>query len=134
MGNAIYKELLPFYDVHATYFNPQKEFEDNHHFHKFDMEVDSINDLLQQLEPAFIVSSIRGNENSQLYLHDQLIAYISNHASRLIFLSSANVFDRFTNYPSYEYDKSIVQQIFQGLFKKYWISLHLDGSIKIIEE
>ncbi len=115
VGNAIYKELAPFFNVHATYLSPNTEFEQNQHFHPFDMEIDPIENLLDRLSPQFIVSAIRGNENSQLYLHDRLIRYISVHPCRLIFLSSANVFDRFTNYPSYEYDKTFSESIYGRL-------------------
>lgn len=115
VGNAIYKELAPFYDVHATYFRDKKEFEDNQHFHQFDMEIDVVDHLLEALEPQFIISAIRGNENSQLYLHDRLISYITKNPCKLIFLSSANVFDRFTNFPSYEYDKTFSESIYGRL-------------------
>lgn len=38
------------------------------------------------------------------------------HDCRLLFLSSANVFDAFTNYPSYEYDKTLSLSVY-GRFK-----------------
>ena len=115
VGNAIYKELAPFYDVHATYKQDKAEYRNNQHFHEFDMETDIVDELLEQLSPRFIISAIRGNENSQLYLHDRLIDYISTHSCRLLFLSSANVFDRFTNFPSYEYDKTFSESIYGRL-------------------
>lgn len=115
VGNAIYKELAPYYDVHATYLQDKAAHRKNKHFHEFDMETDLIEDLLDKLQPRFIISAVRGNENSQLYLHDRLISYIKNNSCRLLFLSSANVFDRFTNYPSYEYDKTFSESIYGRL-------------------
>ena len=115
VGNAIYKELAPLYDVHATYLSDRKEYRNNQHFHEFDMETDMVEILLERLKPKYIISAIRGNENSQLYLHDQLIKYIMNNDCRLLFLSSANVFDRFTNFPSYEYDKTFSESIYGRL-------------------
>ncbi len=115
MGNAIYKELSPFLNVHATYLSDNKEWEENQHFHSFDMERDPIQPLLAHLEPNYIISAIRGNENSQLYLHDRIVEYVKYNSCRLIFLSSANVFDRFTNFPSYEYDKTFSESVYGRL-------------------
>lgn len=115
IGNALYKELSAFYDVHATYNNKKIEFKNNQHFHEFDMEIDLVDDLLDRLSPHFIISAVRGNENSQLYLHDRLISHVMNNSCRLLFLSSANVFDRFTNFPSYEYDKTFSESIYGRL-------------------
>lgn len=115
IGNAIYRELSSFYDVHATYKNDNASYDKNQHFHEFDMELDLVDNLLEQLSPQFIVSAIRGNENSQIHLHDRLIAYVQTHNCKLIFLSSANVFDRFTNFPSYEYDKTFSESIYGRL-------------------
>ena len=42
MGNAIYRELAPFYDVHATYNTDNASLEANQHFHLFDMETNQI--------------------------------------------------------------------------------------------
>src|SRR5690606_15908185 len=56
------------------------------------------------------------NFNTQVYTHFAVIDYILKHDCKLIFISSANVFDAFTNYPSYEYDKTLSQSIY-GRFK-----------------
>ncbi|ARN77073.1 dTDP-4-dehydrorhamnose reductase [Nonlabens spongiae] len=116
IGQALYRELAPFYSVHATYAKDNASFEKNQHFHQFDFETEEIAPLLDQLKPRFIVSAIRGNVNGQLYLHQQLINWVMRNDSRILFLSSANVFDRFTNYPSYEYDKTFSESIY-GRFK-----------------
>jgi dTDP-4-dehydrorhamnose reductase len=116
IGNALYKELAPFFDVHATFNTGRPDLDKNQHFHEFDMEMQEVGHLLQVLEPNFIISAVRGNVNSQIYLHNQLIDYVANQDARIIFLSSANVFDRFTNYPSYEYDKTFSESIY-GRFK-----------------
>ncbi len=116
VGHALYKELSAFYNVHATYFRDNKEFDVNQHFHQFDMEKEELAPILDLLKPKFIVSALRGNVNSQLYLHDQLIKWTLQNDARIIFLSSANVFDRFTNFPSYEYDKTLSESSY-GYFK-----------------
>ncbi|MGB5981348.1 MAG: sugar nucleotide-binding protein [Nonlabens sp.] len=116
IGQALYKELAPFFNVHATYFSDNSQFEKNKHYHQFDMEMEEVATLLDALKPNFVVSAVRGNVNSQLYLHQRLMDWTKKNDSRLIFLSSANVFDRFTNYPSYEYDKTFSESIY-GRFK-----------------
>ncbi|BAO56681.1 sugar nucleotide-binding protein [Nonlabens marinus] len=116
VGNAIYKELAPYYDVHATYLTDNPSFEKNKHFHQFDMEMEEVAPLLDQLKPSYIISALRGNVNGQLHLHHQMISWVMKNDSRILFLSSANVFDRFTNFPSYEYDKTFSESIY-GRFK-----------------
>lgn len=116
IGNMLYKELSPYYNVQATYRTPHPIFDKNQHFHLLDMELEDIRILLDQLQPNFIISAVRGNVNAQIDLHARLIDWVQGHSCRIIFLSSANVFDRFTNYPSYEYDKTFSESIY-GRFK-----------------
>ena len=59
---------------------------------------------------------MRGEFNAQIHAHVEAISYILNNNSKLLFLSSANVFDAFTNFPSYEYDKTFSYSVF-GRFK-----------------
>lgn len=59
---------------------------------------------------------MRGDFEAQIYAHQEAIRYILKYNRKLIFLSSANVFDAFTNYPSYEYDKTFSHSIY-GKFK-----------------
>lgn len=72
--------------------------------------------LLKNLRPQIIISALRGEFNAQIHAHDIAISYILNNDCKLLFLSSANVFDAFTNFPSYEYDKTLSYSVF-GRFK-----------------
>lgn len=116
LGQGIYQELLPFYNVHASYYKDHSDYAANQHFHQWDMETESLSFLLQSLKPDLIISALRGDFNAQLHAHAEAISYIRNHECKLIFISSANVFDAFTNYPSYEYDKTFSTSIY-GRFK-----------------
>jgi len=51
-----------------------------------------------------------------VYAHYDIINYLIANDKKLIFISSSNVFDAFTNYPSYEYDKTLSQSKY-GLFQ-----------------
>lgn len=116
IGNALYKELCSYFDTHGTYNTASSSFDDNHQFHHFDLETENIDILLHNLKPTIIISSLRGNFNAQVATHFSIINYLLHHEAKLIFISSANVFDAFTNYPSYEYDKTLSQSIY-GRFK-----------------
>lgn len=116
IGNAIYKELCSYFDTHATYFSESDFFESNHQFHQYDIETENIEVLLQTLRPKIIISALRGNFDAQIAAHFSIIDYILRNDCKLIFISSANVFDAFTNFPSYEYDKTLSQSIY-GRFK-----------------
>lgn len=116
IGNALYKELCSYFDTYGTYHTNSDLFEANHKFYEFDMESENIEILLENLRPTVIVSALRGDFNAQVSTHFSIIDYILRNNSRLLFISSANVFDAFTNYPSYEYDKTLSQSIY-GRFK-----------------
>jgi dTDP-4-dehydrorhamnose reductase len=51
-----------------------------------------------------------------MFFHKKLINYCDDKNIKLLFVSSSNVFDTFTNYPSYENDKTFSESIF-GRFK-----------------
>lgn len=106
LGHALYKELNAFYDVYCTYKSNNKKFNKNDRFYKWDLEVELPTRLLDEIQPDFIISAVRGDFYAQLEIHIVLIDYLIRNKARLIYLSSANVFDAFTNFPSYEYDKT----------------------------
>ncbi|GAA4271685.1 sugar nucleotide-binding protein [Aquimarina gracilis] len=116
IGNALYKELNSYFDTYGTYKTDNTFFEKNQKFFQYDMEFEDISILLDNLKPTIIISALRGNFNSQLDAHQRIIKWITKNRSKLIFISSANVFDSFSNYPSYEYDKTLSDSIF-GRFK-----------------
>ncbi len=114
IGNAIYKELCSYFDTYGTYASG-KIYSDNQHYFHFNMEQDNIISLLNELKPRIIISALRGDFAVQTVIHSQIIDYISQHRCRLIYLSSANVFDAFSNFPSYEYDKTLSESIYGKL-------------------
>ncbi|WP_405206374.1 sugar nucleotide-binding protein [Aquimarina sp. LLG6339-5] len=116
IGNALYKELNSYFDTYGTYHTDNPFYEKNQKFFQYDMELEDISILLDNLKPTIIVSAIRGNFNSQVDAHHRIIDWIKKNKSKLIFLSSANVFDTFSNYPSYEFDKTLSDSVF-GRFK-----------------
>ncbi len=116
IGNAFYRELNSYYDTYGTYHTDNPFFEKNQKFFQYDMETEDISILLDNLKPSIIISTLRGNFNSQIDAHKRMIKWVQENECRLVFISSANVFDSFINYPSYEYDKTLSESVY-GRFK-----------------
>ena len=103
IGNVIYRELLPYFNVYGTYCNA-KGFEDNQVFFKYDIEKDHSYEFLNAIEPGIIISCLGGDFKAQYKAHEELISYAVTHDCKLIFLSSDSVFDGKFEFPSYEND------------------------------
>ncbi|RAV28710.1 sugar nucleotide-binding protein [Sinomicrobium soli] len=115
LGGTLYRELCPYYDTYGTYFTDGSG-AGNQHFFPFNHETDAVEALINDIKPACIISAVKGDFESQVALHKEITTVISKRDIRVIFLSSANVFDAFSNYPSYEYDKTLSESIY-GKFK-----------------
>ena len=117
LGNALYRELNSYFDTYGTYNTDSTSYDQNQKFFPYDMETEDIRILLDNLKPHVIITALRGNFNAQIDAHFRMMDWVQRHAnSRIFFISSANVFDTFRNYPSYEYDKSFSESIY-GRFK-----------------
>ncbi|MDC1471894.1 sugar nucleotide-binding protein [Flavobacteriaceae bacterium] len=117
LGNAIYKELCSYYSTFGTYRTPLLAFENNKQFYQYDFEEDDIFEILNVVKPTLIISALRGDFSAQLTAHKHLFEYISlKKICKMVFLSSANVFDAYSKYPSYENDTTLSNSIY-GHFK-----------------
>lgn len=114
IGHVLYRELCPYFNTYGTYFT-NRSFRNNRHFFNLNIETDAVEDLLRELKPSYVISALRGDFEAQIDTHIELAAYAARKKCRVIFLSSANVFDAFTNYPSYEYDKTLSESIYGKL-------------------
>jgi dTDP-4-dehydrorhamnose reductase len=116
IGNAIYKELCSYFRTFGTYNNNNKTLENNQHFFQYNIEEDDVFEILNTIKPTIIISSLRGDFSAQIIAHQHISEYILQNKARLIFLSSANVFDAYSKFPSYEYDKTLSNSVY-GHFK-----------------
>ncbi len=116
IGNAIYKELCAYFRTFGTYRTPNREFEKNQHFFQYDVEEDDVFEILEIVKPTIIISALRGDFNAQVIAHTHIIQFVQIYKSKLLFLSSANVFDSYSKYPSYESDKTLSDSVY-GHFK-----------------
>lgn len=117
LGRAIYRELHPYFQTFGTYRTSCITYEKNTHFYQYDFEEDDIFEILDAVKPTLIISALRGDFSAQLTAHKHLFEYISlKKKCKMVFLSSANVFDAYSKYPSYENDTTLSNSIY-GHFK-----------------
>lgn len=116
LGAAIYKELCSYFKTFGTYHTSNKQHEKNKHFFQYNMVEDDVYEILEIVKPTIIISALRGDFSSQLVAHQHLAEYVFANKIKLIFISSANVFDAYSKYPSYETDKTLSNSIY-GHFK-----------------
>ncbi|MRI00288.1 sugar nucleotide-binding protein [Kriegella sp. EG-1] len=115
LGQSIYKELCNYFDTYGTYFSARKAFENNKQFSRYDLQEDDIFNVLEKVKPQIIISALRGNFAAQIQAHQHIVEYISKNDCALFFLSSANVFDAYSKYPSYENDKTLSESVYGRL-------------------
>lgn len=116
LGRALYKELCSYFKTFGTYYTDNYQLNKNKHFFQYNLEEDDVFEILNIVKPTIIISSLRGDFSAQVVVHKHLLDYILSHDCKLIFLSSANAFDAYSKYPSYENDKTLSNSIF-GHFK-----------------
>ncbi len=116
LGAAIYKELCSYFSTYGTYCISNTSYEKNHHLFQYNIEEDDVYEILNLVKPTIIISALRGNFAAQLVAHQHLTEYVFTQKVKLLFLSSANVFDAYSKYPSYEFDKTLSNSIY-GHFK-----------------
>jgi len=116
IGNAIYKELCSYFKTFGSYNSPTNFYKKNHQFFHYNHEQDDIFEILEALKPNIIISSLRGNFATQVLAHQHIIEYVKHHKCKIIYISSANVFDSYSKYPSYENDKTLSDSVY-GRFK-----------------
>tara|TARA_B110000971_G_scaffold211223_1_gene239305 strand:- start:4727 stop:5554 length:828 start_codon:yes stop_codon:yes gene_type:complete len=117
LGGAIYKELHPYFQTFGTFRTSSVAHEKNTHFYQYDFDDDDIFEILDLVKPTIIISSLRGDFSAQLTAHKHLYEYINQKKDcKMIFLSSANVFDAYSKFPSYENDTTLSNSIY-GHFK-----------------
>lgn len=116
IGNAIYKELCGYFKTFGTYRTPKKEYKKNSQFIHYNVEEDDAYEILEIVKPTIIISSLRGDFIAQTIAHNHMIEYMKLHKTKMLFLSSANVFDGYSKYPSYENDKTYSNSVY-GHFK-----------------
>ncbi|GGZ70506.1 sugar nucleotide-binding protein [Algibacter mikhailovii] len=116
IGGSIYKELCSYFKTFGTYNISNRTLEKNKHFFQYNIEENDIYEILDIVKPTIVISALRGDFSKQVLMHQHLAEYVFSKKIKLLFLSSANVFDGYSKYPSYEQDKTFSNSVF-GHFK-----------------
>lgn len=108
IGNALYKELLSYFDVYGTYFSSNDFYEENNVFYHFDASKDDVDDILNAVHPNVIISCLGGDFKDLYKVHQQLSAYTAvSPDCRLLYISTVSVFDGYDKFPAYEKTKPL---------------------------
>lgn len=104
VGAAVYRQLgqCSAFDLYGTYFHRKP---DDPQMRYFSLEEpEHINDLLAEIAPDIVISALRGDFERQMEVHILTAEYLREHQGRMLFLSTANVFDGDLTSPHYEDD------------------------------
>lgn len=112
IGQSLFKELNPYFDVFGTYLTSKNEFESNRRYFQWNVETDKLAPILKKVYPDIIITAFKGHFSAQNEAYRELITFVVRERKKIMFISTTNVFDSFTNYPSYEYDKTLSTSIY----------------------
>lgn len=113
IGNALYKELLSYFNTFGTYCTQEGNFGDNQVFYRYCTEENAITPILEEVRPSVIISAFTGDFTAQLNAHSEIASYVAaHHNTRLLLLSSVQVFDGTSALPRYENDTPLAESSF----------------------
>ena len=94
VGKPLFYTLSEKYEVHGTFNRNKPTDVPDAYLHKFDIsDIASLDAILSAVKPNLIISSLAGNFEQQLEIHKHLEKYLWEADGRMIFISTANVFD-----------------------------------------
>lgn len=105
VGRAVFRQLARNQDlqVFGTYCSSEQAASPS--MLRFSVESpDDICALLEQVRPDVVISALRGGFAEQLTAHERAARYLADSGGKLIYLSTANVFDGSLQQPHYEAD------------------------------
>lgn len=107
-GRAVLNQLSKSYSVYGTCYGQKDKWKSNDKMLFFDIgDRNGLNGILERTRPQIIVSSLRGDFEEQKIVHWEAAEYIARQPNgKLIYLSTANVFDNRPETPHYEQDET----------------------------
>lgn len=105
-GSAIAKALqADGHTVSGTYRTPSSSYDGGSTMFCFDLnQPHSVLSLFEQTRPDVVISCLRGDFDRQLEAHGLAADFLRRHDGKLVYLSTANVFDGDLSRPHYEQD------------------------------
>lgn len=113
VGQAMIKSLEDDYQIVSTAGHHAPE----NGYQLLAEETDKLMEILSHENPEIVVSSIRGDYQAQLKFHKMLAGWIAEKKHRLLYISTANVFDGDLSRPWTESDVPIPESDY-GCFKR----------------
>lgn len=105
IGKSMYKELRSYFEIYCTYHSQVDVFCENSLFIPFDIENNSITELLEEISPNIIISAIDCDYKKRYEAHQKMIFYVKKYQDvKFLYFSSFKVFDAINKFPSYEDD------------------------------
>lgn len=117
VGSAVFRLLSRDKDfkIFGTYFTSAQE--DTSAMIRFSVEFpEGIFTVLEQVRPDIVISSLRGEFEKQLAVHRYIAEYLTASGGKMIYLSTANIFDGNCEKPHEENDTRISDSDY-GRFK-----------------
>jgi len=107
-GRAIAQKLEGNHEVYGTYYSQTEQYCDNNKMFRCELgDTDIAESILDCVRPQIIISCLRGDFQLQLAAHNQIADYLSGTKDgKIIYISTANVFDAKKEKPHYELDKT----------------------------
>jgi len=94
VGRPIFQALSKEHEVYGTYNSNKPEDAQGNFWRNFSVtDTASLEALLDSVKPDLIISSLVGDFEMQLQAHKHMGEYLQKNTGRIIFLSTANVFD-----------------------------------------
>lgn len=79
--------------------------------------IELLNQILERENPEIVISSVRGEFNAQMTFHSKLADWLAGKDKRLLYISTANVFDGDMSKPWTENDMPVPKSDY-GVFKR----------------
>lgn len=117
VGTSVFRHLScnKNFKVTGTYFSAALQ--NSPSMIRFSVESpDDIRSILKQVQPDIVISALRGDFDRQLITHENTAKYLAANNGKMIYLSTANVFDGDCSQPHYETDPRISDSDY-GQFK-----------------
>lgn len=105
VGRAVFQVLSRDPDLHIVGTYCSADLGGDPSYVRFSLaDPEEINAILDAVRPDMVVSALRGDFERQLVAHAWAAEYLAAHGGRMLYLSSANVFDARLKRPHFETD------------------------------
>jgi len=107
-GQAIAERLKKNHAVYGTYHTQLEQYGSNNRMFRYELgDAELLKSILDRVQPQIAILSLVGNYQLQLAAHNDIAEYlVKSGAGKLIYISTANVFDASIDKPHYESDKT----------------------------